>query len=133
MSESTEMYLETILVIQKKKGHVRSIDIAREMNFSKPTISQQMKRLKEKELINMDEDGAITLTDAGAKIANMIFERHTELRDILIHIGVSESTASQDACRITPKQPFSDGLGGYLREQKRNSCTQAGPKTRKEE
>ena len=52
MSESTEMYLETILVIQKKKGHVRSIDIAREMNLSKPTISQQMKRLKEKELIN---------------------------------------------------------------------------------
>lgn len=100
MSESTEMYLETILVIQKKKGHVRSIDIAREMNFSKPTISQQMKRLKEKELINMDEDGAITLTDAGAKIANRIFERHTELRNILIHIGVSESTASQDACRI---------------------------------
>lgn len=100
MSESTEMYLETILVIQKKKGHVRSIDIAREMNFSKPTISQQMKRLKEKELINMDEDGTITLTDAGAKIANMIFERHTELRNILIHIGVSESTASQDACRI---------------------------------
>ena len=92
MSESTEMYLETILVIQKKKGHVRSIDIAREMNFSKPTISQQMKRLKEKELINMDEDGAI--------IANMIFERHTELRNILVHIGVSESTASQDACRI---------------------------------
>ena len=89
MSESTEMYLETILVIQKKKGHVRSIDIAREMNFSKPTISQQMKRLKEKELVNMDEDGA-----------NMIFERHTELRNILIHIGVSESTASQDACRI---------------------------------
>ena len=89
--------LETILVIQKKKGHVRSIDIAHEMNFSKPTISQQMKRLKEKELINMDEDGAITLTDAGAKIANMIFERHTELRDILIHIGVSEiQTASQD-------------------------------------
>ena len=94
MSESTEMYLETILVIQKKKGHVRSIDIAREMNFSKPTISQQ------KELINMDEDGAITLTEAGAKIANMIFERHTELRNILVHIGVSESTASQDACRI---------------------------------
>ena len=94
MSESTEMYLETILVIQKKKGHVRSIDIAREMNFSKPTISQQMKRLKEKELVNMDEGGAITLTDAGAKIAN------TELRNILIHIGVSESTASQDACRI---------------------------------
>ena len=56
MSESTEMYLETILVIQKKKGHVRSIDIAREMNFSKPTISQQMKRLKEKELVNMDRD-----------------------------------------------------------------------------
>lgn len=100
MSESTEMYLETILVIQKRNGHVRSVDIAHEMNFSKPTISQQMKRLKEKDLIHMDQDGFITLTDTGSKIANMIYERHTELRNILIHIGVSEATASQDACRI---------------------------------
>ena len=62
MSESTEMYLETILVIQKKKGHVRSIDIAREMNFSKPTISQQMKRLKEKELGSLTVDFNLSLT-----------------------------------------------------------------------
>ena len=70
MSESTEMYLETILVIQKKKGHVRSIDIAREMNFSKPTISQQMKRLKEKELVNMAAGGFDVLKEKLAKYRN---------------------------------------------------------------
>ena len=100
MSESTEMYLESILVIQKRKGNVRAIDIANEMHFSKPTVSQQMKRLKEKGLILVDQQGNITLTDLGHSISDMIYERHNELASILEYIGVEETIAKEDACRI---------------------------------
>ncbi|BBH25190.1 MAG: metal-dependent transcriptional regulator [Intestinibaculum porci] len=100
MSESTEMYLETILVLQNRNGHVRSIDIAHEMNFSKPTISQQMKRLSKQGLITIDDNNYIHLTDEGHRIAAMIFERHNELSQILTYIGVPQDLAADDACRI---------------------------------
>lgn len=100
MSESTEMYLETILVLHNRTGHVRSIDIAHEMNFSKPTISQQMKRLAKKGLINIDENNDITLTKEGYDIASMIYERHNEIGKILMYLGVNRDTAIEDACRI---------------------------------
>ena len=100
MSESTEMYLETILVLQNRNGHVRSIDIAHEMNFSKPTISQQMKRLSKQGLITIDDNNCIHLTDEGHRIAAMIFERHNELSQILTYIGVPQDLAADDACRI---------------------------------
>lgn len=98
--ESVEDYLETILLLQKRLGQVRSIDIATEMNFSKPSVSVAMKNLREKQYIIMAENGYITLTDAGLKRAENVLERHTILSDWLIQIGVSEETAKADACKV---------------------------------
>lgn len=98
--ESVEDYLETILLLQKKLGQVRSIDIVRELDFSKPSVSVAMKNLREKAYITMDENGYITLTKSGRKRAESVLERHTILSDWLIGIGVSKETAQADACRI---------------------------------
>ncbi len=100
MQESGEMYLETILTLSKKNGNVRSIDIASEMNFSKPSVSRAVKKLKEDGYILVDAGGLITLTPKGKKIAETIYERHTVLSNLLISIGVSPKTAAEDACRI---------------------------------
>ena len=100
MQESGEMYLETILTLSEKNGNVRSIDIASEMNFSKPSVSRAVKKLKEDGYILVDAGGLITLTPKGKKIAETIYERHTVLSDLLISIGVSPKTAAEDACRI---------------------------------
>jgi len=98
--ESMEDYLETILLLQKRKGKVRSIDIASELEYTKASISVAMKGLREKNLITMDEVGYITLTEDGNKIAEKVLERHTLLSDWLIRLGVSEEVAREDACRI---------------------------------
>lgn len=98
--ESQEDYLETILLLQKRLGQVRSIDIANEMNFTKPSVSVAMKNLREKAYITMSENGLITLTDSGKKRAENVLERHTILSDWLISIGVSRQTALEDACRV---------------------------------
>ena len=98
--ESLEDYLETILSLQKKKGHVRSIDIANEMNFSKPSVSVAMKNLREKEYIVMEDDGSIRLTESGRLRAESVLERHTLISDWLISIGVSPETAREDACKV---------------------------------
>lgn len=98
--ESAENYLETILVLSKKKPQVRSIDIVNELEFSKPSVSIAMKNLRRQEYIIMDQDGYITLTDAGRKIAETIYERHTLLTDWLTKLGVDNEIAAQDACRI---------------------------------
>ena len=98
--ESLEDYLETILSLQKKKGHVRSIDIANEMNFSKPSVSVAMKNLREKEYIVMEDDGSIRLTESGRLRAESVLERHTLISDWLISIGVSPKTAREDACKV---------------------------------
>ena len=79
---------------------MRSIDIAHEMNFSKPTISQQMKRLAKQGLVKIDEHNDISLTQTGYDIASMIYERHNEISKILMYIGVNRDTAIEDACRI---------------------------------
>lgn len=99
-NESIEDYLETILLLQRKNGKVRSIDIVGELGFTKASISVAMKGLREKKYITMDNTGYITLTDDGLKIAQMVLERHTLLTDWLIRLGVSETTAKEDACRI---------------------------------
>ena len=99
-NESIEDYLETILALQKKLGAVRSIDIANEMNFSKPSVSVAMKNLREKGFITLDESGHILLTDSGKKQATDVLERHTLLTDWLMSIGVSKETAQEDACRM---------------------------------
>lgn len=98
--ESAEDYLEMILVLKKKKGTVHSIDIAREMNFSKPSVSIAMKKLKEDNLITINEHHEIDLTDAGREIAERIYERHIVISKILMKIGVEETTAVKEACRI---------------------------------
>lgn len=98
--ESMEDYLETILLLQRNKGHVRSIDIAAELGYSKPSVSVAMKNLREKDFITMAETGYITLTDSGLEKAEKVLERHTLLSDWLIFLGVSEETAKEDACRI---------------------------------
>ena len=98
--ESAENYLETILVLRKEKGAVRSIDIANEMGFSKPSVSVAMKNLRENGYIETDGDGFITRTDSGLTIAEKIFERHTLLTNWLVALGVPEETADCDACRI---------------------------------
>lgn len=98
--ESLEDYLETILSLQKKNGHVRSIDIANEMHFSKPSVSVAMKNLREKEYIVMEDDGSIRLTESGRQRAESVLERHTLISDWLISIGVSPETARKDACKV---------------------------------
>ena len=99
-SESLEDYLETILLLQKRTGQVRSIDIATEMNFSKPSVSVAMKNLREKGYITMAENGFITLTESGRQRAENVLERHTILSDWLINIGVKKETALADACKV---------------------------------
>ena len=99
-NESIEDYLETILSLQKKLGQVRSIDIANEMNFSKPSVSIAMKNLREKKYIDVDDNGYITLTDAGLKQAEIVLEKHTILSNWLIGLGVNPETALEDACRM---------------------------------
>ena len=98
--ESIEDYLETILLLQKKLGNVRSIDIANEMNFTKASVSIAMKNLREKEYITMADNGYILLTESGKKRAEDVLDRHTILSDWLISIGVSKETALEDACRV---------------------------------
>lgn len=100
IQESAENYLETILVLLKRNGQVRSIDIVNELNFSKPSISNAMKQFREKGYITVDGSGNITLTDAGLKIAESVYERHLILTEFFKEIGVSEETAREDACRI---------------------------------
>ena len=99
-NESMEDYLETILVLQKSKGNVRSIDIANELNFTKASVSVAMKNLRERDYITVKDNGYILLTDAGRKIAKKVYERHTILSSLLVNLGVSEKTALEDACKI---------------------------------
>ena len=100
LHESAENYLETILMLKEEKGAVRSIDIARKMDFSKPSVSRAMSLLRENGYITMDKEGLIDLTDAGMEIASRIYERHRLLSKWLVALGVSPETASEDACRI---------------------------------
>ena len=99
--ESGENYLETILVLTKRNGSVRSIDVANEMNFTKPSVSRAMSNLKKENLITMETDGRLVLTEEGLKKATAILERHTILtRYIHEVLGVPEEIAEKDACRI---------------------------------
>ncbi len=98
--ESAENYLETILVLKNRCGQVRSIDIANELSYSKPSVSVAMKNLRENGYIDVDKDGYITLLNDGQKIAEEIYERHTLLSEWLTTLGVSPEIAAEDACRI---------------------------------
>ena len=99
-NESAENYLETILVLSKKLPVVRSVDIANELDFKKSSVSIAMKNLRNSDMITVDSDGFISLTEAGHKIADTIFERHTVLSNMLIKLGVPAEIAAEDACRM---------------------------------
>ena len=98
--ESGEMYLETILRLSKVKPYVRSLDVAEAMNYSKPSVSRAMKILKENHYISINGDGHIKLLKKGRDLANKIYERHVVITNALIAIGVSETQAEEDACKI---------------------------------
>ncbi len=98
--ESLEDYLETILLLYQKNGQVRSIDIATEMNFSKPSVSVAMKNLREKGYILMADNGYISLTDSGRARAESVLERHTILSNWLMSMGVQKEVALEDACKV---------------------------------
>ena len=100
MHESGEMYLETIYVLYQKQQNVRSIDVAEEMGFSKPSVSRGVSILNRDGYLTVDEKGYLELTDAGTDLAMKIYERHTILTKTLVLLGVDEQTAAQDACKM---------------------------------
>ena len=100
IQESAEDYLERILILQEKDKNVRSIDIAKDMKFTKASVSIAMKKLKENGYIIVDKNGYISLTDSGKKIAEKTYEKHKLFSELLIKICVNQKTALEDACRI---------------------------------
>lgn len=98
--ESAENYLEAVLIIRKQKGTVRAIDIVNYLGFSKPSVSVAMKQLETNGYITRDEDGHISLTDEGTKIASKMYERHTVLSEMFMKLGVPKEIAVEDACKI---------------------------------
>lgn len=120
IQESAENYLETILMLSQKNAHVRSIDIATELNFTKPSVSVAMKKLRENNLVTVDGDGFITLTAAGMEIASRMYERHQLLSDWLVYLGVTRETALEDACRIEHviSQESFDRIRAHVTEMK---------------
>ena len=100
LQESGQMYLETILVLSRTLPAVRSIDIVEHIGYSKPSVSRAVGLLKNGGFIHVDEDGYITLTEAGHEVATKIYDRHTILTQALIRLGVDPDTASEDACKM---------------------------------
>lgn len=100
LQESGEMYLETVHVLSKKGGIVRSVDVSEYMGYSKPSVSRAIGLLKNGGYLTVGADGALELTDAGREVAERIYERHTVLTEFLSFIGVDENTAAEDACKI---------------------------------
>ena len=98
--ESGEMYLETILILSKQKSSVRAIDVGEYMGFSKPSVSRAMGLLKNGGYVVSDENGFLSLTDAGREVAERIYERHTLLTELLVRLGVDRKTAVEDACKM---------------------------------
>jgi Mn-dependent DtxR family transcriptional regulator len=100
LQESAEMYLETIYLLSQKRSNVRSIDVAEHMGYSKPSVSRAVGLLKQGGYVTVDQDGFLLLTEDGKAVAAKVFERHTVLSRFLVSLGVSEDTASEDACKI---------------------------------
>lgn len=123
-TESEENYLEIILVLSMIKPVVRSVDVADRLNVTKPSVSVAMKNLREKEMITVDNDGFIYLTDAGRKVAESIFARHQLIYKSLIKLGVDEKIAFHDACRIEHRisresfDAIQEHVGDLLKDEK---------------
>lgn len=119
--ESAENYLEAILMLQNEKGFVRSIDVARHLEFSKPSVSRAMTLLKNNGFITMDHDGQLHLTDSGREVAERIYERHCLLSEWLTSLGVEPEIAASDACKI--EHDISDVTFQKLKEHIRGTGT----------
>lgn len=100
LKESGEMYLETIYVLTKQKGFVRSIDVCEEMGYSKPSVSRAVGILRDGGFLTVSPDGGLHLTEAGLEVAASTYEKHTVLSDLFMRLGVSEEVAVADACKI---------------------------------
>ena len=100
LQESGEMYLETILILKREQGEVRSLDVAEYRNFSKPSVSRAVKLLRDGGYLTVDEAGYLHLTDIGYEVAEKIYDRHNVLESFLKALGVDEKTASKDACKM---------------------------------
>ena len=100
IKESSEDYLEAMLMLREEKGYIRSVDVAEKLGVTKPSVSYATKRLRENGYITMEPDGLITLTGSGTEIADRMFTRHRFLTEFLMRLGVSEATAREDACKI---------------------------------
>lgn len=121
--KSGEDYLETILVLSQKQPEVRSIDIAHEMEVSKPSVCNAMKLLKSGGMVKVDDGGFITLTESGMEVASAVYEKHRVLTDWLIDIGVTDKTAAEDACKMEhdiSSESFAK-LKEHIRTQHKNS------------
>ena len=100
LQESGQMYLETIYVLTKNSSAVRAIDVGEHMGFSKPSVSRALGLLKSGGFVVADENGFLSLTDTGREVAEKIYERHTVITKILMHLGVDKETATEDACKL---------------------------------
>ena len=100
LHESGQMYLECIYVLTEKSTHVRSVDVCEYMGYSKPSVSRAVGLLKNGGFISVDEDGYLTLTEAGREVAEQMYERHRILSGLLMKLGVDEKTATEDACKV---------------------------------
>ena len=121
--ESGENYLEAILIIRKRQSFVRSIDIAKEMNFSKASVSRAVNKLKENGFLDVDDSGLLELTKKGEDLAVLIYERHRFFTDFLVYLGVDKDIAAQDACKIEhvlSKESF-DAMKKYLTKVKKDN------------
>ena len=114
LHESAEMYLETIYLLSQKNTSVRSIDVAEEMGYSKPSVSRAVGLLKQSGFVVTDKDGFLTLTEEGCRVAKHIFERHTVLTGLLVKLGVDPAVASEDACKI--EHVISDATFAAIKE-----------------
>lgn len=112
--ESEEMYLETILLLKKKKADIRSVDIVDELNYAKSSVSRAVNLLKERGYILVEDNGVIKLTDAGTKRAQDIYDRHRVITELLIKIGADRDSAEDNACRI--EHVVSDDLFIVMRD-----------------
>ncbi len=123
MHESGEDYIETIYLLKKKKGLVRSIDVANELGFSRPSVSRAVGLLKEQGLITMDDSGELNLTEEGKRVAKKVYEKHTNLTTFLMMTaGVNAEIAENDACRIEhiiSPETFK-GIKKFIKEHKTN-------------
>ncbi len=122
LQESGEMYLETIHILSKRGGSVRSVDVGEYMGYSKPSVSRAIGLLKQGGFVSVDADGSLHLTEAGLEVADKMYRRHTLLSDFFVSIGVDRATATEDACKI--EHHLSDAsftaLENFIRQRKEN-------------